>query len=202
MLETVLSSLSHLRPGYTGAMPLLWLLYLLWPHKRATLKDHINICNGLLLLLIGINLLHWAYQLFAAWYGQSAYEQWAVPDGSLGLSYIATHLLLSCITAILLLSKRGRSTIVVSLLAWLFSFAFLTAFISEKLTPLFFSDYLPSSWSVKPISFYQRWFGWLLPTLAFAATTLVLYWLQHFYRKHRATVTAPAADHPPKTKKL
>jgi hypothetical protein len=183
-------------------MLLLLILYLVLPKQRPLLKDFMATCNGLLLFLIGANLLYWAYDLFSAWYGQNSYEQWAVPDGYFGLSYIVVHLLLQCITAILLLFKRGRRMIVISLLAWLFSSSFLTAFISEKLNPLFSSDYLPSSWSVKPISFYQQWIGWLLPALAFTVTALAFYWLHRSYRKHRLAVTAASITNAQETKKL
>lgn len=194
--------LSYLRSGYTGAMPLLLILYLVLPKQRPLLKNFMATCNGLLLFLIGANLLYWAYELFSAWYGQNSYGQWAVTDGNFGLSYIVVHLLLQCITAVLLLFKRGRRTIAVSLLAWLFSSSFLTAFVSEKLSPLFFSDYSPASWSAMPISLYQQWIGWLLPALAFAATALAFYWLRHSYRKHRLPVTAQPMTNPQETKKL
>lgn len=193
---------SYLGSGYTGVMPLLLLLYFLWPAKRVLLKDFIGTCNGLLLILIGMNLSYWVYELFIAWYGQTGYQRWAVPDGSFGLAYIVTHLLLQCISVILLLFKSGRRMIVVSLLAWLFSCSFITAFISEKLTPLLFGDYLPSSWSVEPKSFYQQWIGWLLPASAFAATALVFYWLQRSCRKHRPAIATQPIANPPEKKKL
>jgi glucan phosphoethanolaminetransferase (alkaline phosphatase superfamily) len=163
-------------------MLLLLILYLVLPKQRPLLKDFIATCNGLLLFLIGTNLLYWAYDIFIAWYGQNAYEQWAFSNSNFNSSYLFISVALECLLAILLLFSKWRRTIWLSIILCLCSMGVVAGFITQQLYQCFFRDHLPSSWPIAPISHFQQWLDRLLPPLLFAATALMLYWLRQCYR--------------------
>jgi hypothetical protein len=155
------------------------------PHRRAMVKDFMGICNGLLLLVISINLLNWIYDGFIAWYGQNNYEQWAFVESSPRIDTLAIFLSLDCILAILLLFKKWRRTLWMSIIACVCSTGLLSAFITRQLFQLFFRDYLPSSWSIRQAGPFEQWVDQLLPPTLFTLMALVLYSLQQHYRKYK-----------------
>lgn len=186
MLQSVIFFISYLRSGYAGAMLLLLILYLALPKQRPLLKDFIATCNGLLLFLIGTKLLYWAYDLFNAWYGQNAYEQWAFSNSNFNPSYLFISVALECLLAMLLLFGKWRRTIWLSTILCLCSMGGVAGFITQQLYQCFFRDYLPASWSIEPVSLFQQWVDRLLPPLLFATTALALYWLRQRYRHYQA----------------
>jgi uncharacterized membrane protein len=198
LLQPLLFHLSYVRAGYAGAMLLLLTLYLVLPKQRPLLKDFIATCNGLLLFLIGTNLLYWAYDLFIAWYGQNAYEQWAFSNSNINPSYLFISVALECLLAILLLFSKWRRTIWLSIILCLCSMGIVAGFITQQLYRYFFRDYL-SSWSLKPVSIFQQWVDRLLPPLLFAAMALVLYWLRQRYRNYQQ---AKRLNNPQQSEKL
>ena len=180
-------------------MAVLILLYWLLTNKRALLKELIGLCNGLLLLYIGINLVYWVHEIFTAWYGQSNYEQWAATCGNISLSLLAARLLLDCLLMILLLVKNWRHSIGLSIVVGCLNMGFTARYITGLLDQFFFRDYLPSAWSVVPTGTSQPWLDWLLPALSFTVTALVFFLLQRLYRQLRNTGAAPS--NLPETKK-
>jgi hypothetical protein len=189
---------SYLRPGYIVIMPLLLLLYWLLPKQRPMVRDFIGLSNLLLLICITINLYGWASDIFKAWYGQNAYEQWSFSNGPIGLSYLIVNMVLECLIAILLLFKKWRPTIWLSIVAWLCSSSFTTAFIADQLNQFFFRDYLPSSWSFTYSSMAYHWLHKLLPPFLFAATALCIHWLRQRYRTYKQE---KKLAYPPQTEK-
>jgi hypothetical protein len=176
--------LSYLQTGYVWLMPLLLLMHAVIPAKRNDIKSVTGIANSIMLFVLGIDITWWLSEFFIAWYGQNQYEQYTFSRSSFTLTAVLSGLADRLLIFILLLFKKLRSSVWLSIGVWLNCFNF---FIFGTVSYVYMHlnrDYLPSSWSTYHTG--SKWIETTISILLFAAVSALIYWCKKIWPVRKA----------------